>query len=267
MESGAWARRRARRNRPERQLLRSGRPAPRRARPRRPTREASWQATQIFKFAKRLRVARGHVGEIGRSAGWIEVAPRARAFDPLRALHNDADVGRVRQPKRRLGHRRPEFDRNVRGDADLGKINVFERLQMLGIAEIDPWRGFEGRADLLLGASDLDRAGDDEPQHADRLPGPGQLVIPPRGGDGWKLLEMDRAMGGVSRRPGFLGGENQDRREPNRHGAENVLDRLHGPTPPDARWGIAVERVLANIEIEGGEVGVNEGGGRHDGAG
>src|SRR3984957_19786403 len=252
MESGAWARRRARRNRPERQLLRSGRRAPRRARPRRPPRGASWQATQIFKFAKRLRVARGHVGKIGRSGGWIEVAPRARAFDPLRALHNDADVGRVRQPKRRLGHRRHEFDRNVRGDADLGKINVFERLQMLGIAEVDPWRGFEGRADLLLSTSDLNRAGDGEPQHADRLPSLGQLVIPPRGGYRGKLLEMDRAMGGVPCRPGFLGGENQDRRDPDRHGAENVLDRLQGPASPDARWRIAVEGILANVEIEGG---------------
>ncbi len=114
-------------------------------------------------------------------------------------LHDDADIGRFGQTKRRSGHRRPEFDRNVRGDADLGKVDLFERLQMLRIAEIDPWRSFEGGADQLLRPSDFDRAGDGETQHADRLPGLGQLVIPPRGGDGWKLFEMDRAMGGVTR--------------------------------------------------------------------
>ena len=70
---------------------------------------------------------------------------------------------------------------------------------MLGIAQIDPWRSFEGGADLLLSPSDFDRAGDGETQHADRLPSAGQPVIAPRGGNRRKLFEMDGAISGVSR--------------------------------------------------------------------
>src|SRR3984957_6421105 len=106
-------------------------------------------------------------------------------------LHDDADVRRLGQTKSLLRRRRAELDRDVGGDADLGEIDLFERLQMLGIAEIDPGRGFEGRADLLLRASDFNRAGDDEPQHADRLPSLGQSVIAPCGRYSRKLLEMD----------------------------------------------------------------------------
>src|SRR3984885_12135369 len=70
----------------------------------------------------------------------------------------------------------------------------------------------------------------------------------------------------VSRWPGFLRVENQNRGKPNRHGAENVLNRLQRPTSPDARRWIAVERILANVEIKGGEVRVHERGERRDDA-
>src|ERR1700727_4089122 len=110
---------------------------------------------------------------------------------------------------------------------------------MLGIAQVAPRRSFEGGADQLVSASDFDRAGDGETQHPDRVPGPGQLIIPPRGGNRRKLFEMDRVMSGAARRPGFLGSEDQDRREPNRNRAEDVLDRLQRAASSDTGGRIA----------------------------
>ena len=58
-------------------------------------------------------------------------------------------------------------------------------------------------------------------------------------------------MSGLARRPGFLRGENQDRRKPNGNSAEDVLNRLQGAAPPDAGRRVAIERILADVEVEG----------------
>ena len=106
-----------------------------------------------------------------------------------------------------------------------------------------------------------------EAKCADRLPGFRQRFVAPRRRDRRKLLEMDGAVRGVARRPRFFRGEDENRREPDRHGAKNLLDRLQRAAPPRARRRIAIKRVLADVEIERRQVGVHERRQRRDHAG
>ena len=114
-------------------------------------------------------------------------------------------------------------------------------------------------ADLLGGARDLDRAGDGGAQRADRLP--------------LRRERRDRAI------PAGSSGTARDapsaRRRSRRAQAssavktrigasqivtarKDLLDRLERAEPLHARRRLAIERVLADVEIEGREVGVHE---------
>ncbi len=70
---------------------------------------------------------------------------------------------------------------------------------------------------------------------------------------------MNRLRGRLAREPGFLGGEAQHRREPAHRGAEQVVE--HGEAGLARRRGIriAIERVLADVEIERREIDRHEG--------
>ncbi len=73
---------------------------------------------------------------------------------------------------------------------------------------------------------------------------------------------------GVARQPGFLGSEDEDGRQPQRHAAKDLLDRRQRAAPAQAGGRIAIQRVLADVEVEGGEVSGEEGRkARHDALG
>ena len=62
----------------------------------------------------------------------------------------------------------------------------------------------------------------------------------------------------VARQPAFLGREHQDGAEPHRDAAEDLLDAGQRRQPLLTRWRLAIERVLADVEVECGKVRVHE---------
>ena len=82
-----------------------------------------------------------------------------------------------------------------------------------------------------------------------------------------KQLEMHRAvLRRIARQPRLLGGERQHRREPRHRAAEQVVDHRQAGAARQRRDRIAIERVLADVEIEGREVDGHEGVERGDDA-
>ena len=59
---------------------------------------------------------------------------------------------------------------DLRGDADLGEINVIEQRSLLRIRDIKDGRRLERGADPLLRAFQFKRAGDDPTNVADLIP-------------------------------------------------------------------------------------------------
>ena len=70
---------------------------------------------------------------------------------------------------------------------------------------------------------------------------------------------MNRNRVGVTGKPGLFRSERKHRRQPQRHAAENLLDRFKAGAALLARRRLAIERILANVEIKGREIGVEEG--------
>ncbi len=62
----------------------------------------------------------------------------------------------------------------------------------------------------------------------------------------------------IARQPGFLRREAHQRRQPRAGVAEDVLDRLQRRPALGAGIGLAVERILADVEIERRQIGVHE---------
>ena len=117
-------------------------------------------------------------------------------------------------------------------------------------------RRLEARADALLGALELDRAGDDAAQIAQLRPFRAERLVAPAGRHVAIKLEMDARCRGiaVAAQPRFLGGEAQHRRQPAHEMLEHVIE--HGARRAAAHRirRIAIERVLAHVEIEGREI-------------
>ena len=74
-------------------------------------------------------------------------------------------------------------------------IDAVQRLQELGIGDVDLRRGLEARADALGGALELERARDGAADGADRFPLGGQRVVAPAFRDGREGLQVDGAIG------------------------------------------------------------------------
>ena len=125
--------------------------------------------------------------------------------------------------------------------------------------DVDARRRLQRRADLLVGALDLECARH-HPAHAlDLLPFLGQRLVAPRRGNRGECFQMHRAvLRGIARQPGFLRREAHERRQPRAGVAEDVLDRLQRRPALGAGIGLAVERILADVEIERRQVGVHE---------
>ena len=134
------------------------------------------------------------------------------------------DIRHIRQGEG-AGRRRRGLDRRGRGDAQLGEVDFAERGDK-GRRREDVDRRLQARPDTLLGAFDFERAGHDAAQIAQ--PGPALTqgrVVPFRRYIG-EQFEVDAAFGvvAITREPGFLGGEAQDRREPAHQAIEGAVE-------------------------------------------
>ncbi len=105
---------------------------------------------------------------------------------------------------------------------------------------------------------DLQGAGDDRPDAADFFPFFRERLVAPDSRNFRKAFEMHGDRAGITRKPRLFAGESKDRREPQGHAAENLLDRFKGGAALLARRRLAIERILANVEIEGRKIGVEE---------
>src|SRR5438128_6297836 len=70
------------------------------------------------------------------------------------------------------------------------------------------------------------------------------------------MLENDEALMllDMPRQPGFLGGEAQDRREPANQAIKGAVQHRAGGTAARIVDAVAIEPVLADVEIEGAEI-------------
>ena len=118
----------------------------------------------------------------GRLADLFQHLPAARAFvargrAPARRA-TPATSGRVKAP----AGASPVDQVAARGDADLGEVEALDRREVLGRG-MDMRRRLQAGADALLGALELERAGDDAAQRAHRLPLLAQRRVEPGGRD------------------------------------------------------------------------------------
>ena len=123
-----------------------------------------------------MRVARRDVGIFRVLADGRQDLPGARAFGAAAFSTTTATPGDVVEPER-VGGRLALLHLIVRGDADFGEIDVEQRRQHVAVGDIDQRRGLERRADVLGGALEFQRAGDDAADVADGLPFRGQRVV------------------------------------------------------------------------------------------
>ena len=74
-----------------------------------------------------------------------------------------------------------------------------------------------------------------------------------------KGFQMHRLRRRIARQPGFLGGEAQHRRKPGHRAAEQMIEHGEAGLARDRRIRIAIERILADIEIERRQIDGHEG--------
>ncbi len=112
---------------------------------------------------------------------------------------------------------------------------------------------------MFFGAFDLERAGHNGANLADLFPFRGERIVAPSAWDFREAFKMDRFRRRVAREPSFFAGKDEDRRKPQGDGAKDPLDRLERGAASFARRRIAIERIFADVEIKGREIGVQEG--------
>src|SRR5204863_123286 len=116
-------------------------------------------------------------------------------------------------------------------------------------------RRLQARADHLVPAFDFKRARHHAAQHANAFPFRQERIVGPLL---WRLLEelqMHALLDAVARRPGFLHGEAQKRREPGDNVAEERVDDRARRTAAEALFRVAIENVLADVEIKCRQIG------------
>src|SRR5205807_3437179 len=112
----------------------------------------------------------------------------------------------------------------------------------------------ERGTDPLVGALDFQRAGNDATNDAQLTPLLSERVVAPAGGHGWKRLKVHRLCRWIARQPRLLRREAEHRREPANSGAKQMVQHRETRFALRRRIGIAIKRVLADIEIERREI-------------
>ena len=124
------------------------------------------------------------------------------------------------------------------------------------VADIDVGRRLEARSDALLAPLDFERAGDDAANGPDLLPFLAERIVAPLGRDFREALQVNGAVLHVAmpRKPRLLGRKAEQRREPRRQAFEQRVQHRKRRAALQARIGLAIERVLADIEVDGRKI-------------
>ena len=161
---------------------------------------------------------------------------------------------RARRHRRpRAGHRR-RLHRGTGHDQDI-RPGLGRKQPGLFIRQRHHHRGLGAGTDALIRPHRLQLRGSQPAQLTHRLPLRAKRIVAPAGRDGREVVQMDAVRLAEPRRPRLLGGEHQHRRQPGAQAAMQVVQhRARRPAPQRVRP-VAVQRVLADIEVEGAEIG------------
>src|SRR3954468_11364530 len=172
------------------------------------------------------------------------VAPAAAAFRITRPSHFDP-LALAR------GHLRYDVDFGEIGKALVGQVQL-----QIGIEDAC----LEAGADHLLAPERLDALGDALAGRSDQVPFGAERLVAPGGIDFGPFEQVDRAALGIAGLPDLLAGEAEDRAHPAHKRLEDAIE--DGAVGTALRRGrrVAIEAVLADVEEEGGEVVIGEGG-------
>ena len=118
--------------------------------------------------------------------------------------------------------------------------------------------GFQRRANTLFTAFYFQRASDDGADLADLLPLRFKRIVFPFRRNFRELDEMHRFRIRITRQPRFFRREGQHWREPRDQAIEQLGDDGQGRAALQRRRRVAIKRVLADIEIEGGKLDIGK---------
>ncbi len=192
---------------------------------------------------------------LGPAADIRQDLPAPLAFLAIRPAEDNRDARHVRQgegPVRRLGR----GDLRIRSDQDIRQVQPIEGRLDRGI-RVDHRRGFQIGADFLFIPLLLQRRqyGTAHAAHLGPARGLG-FRQRPIGGHIRHLAQMHRILrrGSCPGQPGFLRREAEDRGQPRRQAFEQDVEHRQGRQTARAVRRIAIQRILADIEIEGRQI-------------
>ncbi len=176
--------------------------------------------------------------------------PAALALLTLGLFEDHGDAGDLGQA---VGLLRCGIGRQlqVRGDADVGEVHRLQRRQHIGVLDMDHRRGLQRGTDHLLDPLHLQRGGDDAARLAHTGPLGREGLVLPRRRRFREVLQVDGAvLAREAFQPDFFHGEAQHRRQPGGQPVEqDVQHAARGLGPQGVA--VAVERILADVEIKG----------------
>src|SRR5215471_3110968 len=190
------------------------------------------------------------VGVARHSADLRQHSPAALASIPRCGRYPHADIRNIGNCKGTV-RRRFGPHRSSRSDAELRKIDITKLLgQHRRDEELDG--GLQARPQTFRTTLELERAGHDATQIAQLRPAFAKRVVAPSGWDIGEQLEMDAASRPVTMtgQPSLLGGEANHRSEPTHEAVKAAVEHRPHRAPADVVRRIAIEPVLADVEIE-----------------
>ena len=171
---------------------------------------------------------------VGTVANFRQHLPAADAFGAIR--HRD----RITLIDRKS---------DIRGDEHLRPAGRVEH-RILTSAEAECHGGLKGGFHQPLAPCLLQGLCGQGAPRPDGVPTRGKLRIGPAGGQRGEVLQMHGTIYPETRAPGFLRGEHQHRGQPRAQTAMQLVQHGACATAAQRISGVAVQRVLANIEIE-----------------
>ncbi len=140
--------------------------------------------------------------------------------------------------------------RRLRGAEDLGGVDAFEGFQQAIVRQVHDRRSFQRRTDDLVAALFFKSRGHNAQHGLDLAPAVGLGRIGPGVRHRFQDAEQVGAGPGVTAGPGLFHGEGHDRPQPQRQALEQDVHHGAAGAAAQAVGTVAIERVLADVEIE-----------------
>ena len=153
----------------------------------------------------------------------------------------------------RRARRQRRFARRMRR-AEVMQISAQARIAQRPAPRAREWPGLERGADGFVPAHQLDRPGHAGAMLADFRPVFGQRVIAPGIAEFRKQREMHRSLIAEAGAPCLFRREGQRRRQPGGEAAEQNIQKAAAGAALLESGAVAIERVLADVEIEGRKI-------------